>query len=315
MAPTVDQFTGCLLGLALGDALGAPLEGGPVERALWRVLGRTRMGETRFTDDTQMALDLAESLVECEDLDPDHVAARFARSYRWSRGYGPGAAKLLKRIRAGAPWREANRSVYPEGSFGNGGAMRAPVVGLRFFSSPTLVADAARRSAEITHAHPLGIQGAVAIASATAAALATRAWRPIVDAASGPCEARAFGERFSLARSWLHAGAAPETTEVRARLGTGIVATESCVTAIYLSLRFLDRPFRELIDFIAECGGDTDTIGAMAGAVWGAANGATSLPAAALDRLEGRAHIVEVARALRGAAFRSPPCQSSAPPT
>ena len=311
MAPTVDQFTGCLLGLALGDALGAPLEGGPVERALWRVLGRTRMGETRFTDDTQMALDLAESLVECEELDPDHVAARLARSYRWSRGYGPGAAKLLKRIRAGAPWREANarlRSTWLS-------RLRAPVVGLRFFSSPTLVADAARRSAEITHAHPLGIQGAVAIASATAAALGTRAWGPIVDAASGPCEARAFGERFSLARSWLHAGAAPETTEVRARLGTGIVATESCVTAIYLSLRFLDRPFRELIDFIAECGGDTDTIGDMAGAVWGAANGATSLPAAALDRLEGRAHIVEVARALHGAAFRSPPCQSSAPPT
>ena len=107
-----DQFEGCLLGLALGDALGAPLEGGPVERLLWRLIGKTKQGEMRWTDDTQMSLDLAESLIENGDLDPDDLAQRFAKSYRWSRGYGPGAAKLLKRIARGAHWRDTNRSVY-----------------------------------------------------------------------------------------------------------------------------------------------------------------------------------------------------------
>src|SRR5690349_18966772 len=121
----LDRCQGCLLGLALGDALGAPYEGGPLERLLWRLSGRTRQGEMRWTDDTQMSLDLAESLAEKGALDPDDLAQRFARSYHWSRGYGPGAAKLLKRIACGADWREANRSVYPAGSYGNGGAMRA----------------------------------------------------------------------------------------------------------------------------------------------------------------------------------------------
>lgn len=121
---------GSLLGLALGDALGAPLEGGPLERMLWRVIGKTSEGRARWTDDTQMSLDLAESLIARRTLDPDDVARRFATSYRWSRGYGPGAARILKRIRNGTDWRLANTAVYPEGSFGNGAAMRAPVVGL-----------------------------------------------------------------------------------------------------------------------------------------------------------------------------------------
>ena len=112
---TQDQFEGCLLGLALGDALGAPLEGGVVERFVWRLIGRTKNGEMRWTDDTQMSLDLAESLIAKGAVDPDDLAQRFARSYRWSRGYGPGAAKLLKRIARGSNWRAVNRSVFADG--------------------------------------------------------------------------------------------------------------------------------------------------------------------------------------------------------
>jgi len=104
-APTRDRFEGCLLGLALGDALGAPHEGGLLERCVWRLIGKTRQGEMRWTDDTQMSLDLAESLIAGGAVDPDDLARRFAGSYRWSRGYGPGAARILKRIGRGADWR------------------------------------------------------------------------------------------------------------------------------------------------------------------------------------------------------------------
>ncbi len=123
-----ERFEGCLLGLALGDALGAPLEGGPIERLAWWLIGigTGKKGELRWSDDTQMSLDIAESLVAKGGLDADDLAIRFATSYRWSRGYGPGAAKLLKKIARGANWRQANRSVYADGSYGNGGSMRAP---------------------------------------------------------------------------------------------------------------------------------------------------------------------------------------------
>ncbi len=302
MSPSAQQFAGCLLGLALGDALGAPHEGGPLERLLWRLIGTTRSGRLRYTDDTQMSLDLAESLVDNKRLDPEDVAIRFARSYRWSRGYGPGAAKLLKRVRSGVPWRKANRSVYPAGSFGNGGAMRAPVVGLFCWSDRDLLLDAARRSAEITHAHPLGVEGARSVAAATSTALATRDWRSILGGAAAPCESPEFTRRLSTAREWLAVNVAPPPKEVRARLGTGMTACESCVTAVYLGLRFVDQPFSDLLAFVADCGGDVDTVGAMAGALWGACNGAPSLPERALESLEDRERIAALASALHGVA-------------
>ena len=106
-----------------------------LERLAWRLLGR-RNGAMRFTDDTQMSLDIAESLATLGRLDLDDLAQRFARSYQWSRGYGPAAAKLLKRIGGGMPWQEANRSVYPDCSYGNGGAMLVAPVAMFFAAQP-----------------------------------------------------------------------------------------------------------------------------------------------------------------------------------
>ena len=304
MSPSVAQFTGCLLGLALGDAMGAPYEGGPLERMLWRLLGTTRAGERRYTDDTTMSLALAESLIARGGIDQDDLAARFAAGYRWSRGYGPGAAKVLRRIRAGAPWRDASRSVYPSGSFGNGGAMRAPVVALWTCHRASTLRAVAEQSAEVTHAHPLGMEGAVAVASATLAALEGRDARAIVDGAARSVASRAFTDKFALAAEWLESGGAPGAREVRDRLGSGMLATESCVTAVYVAARFADAPFAELLAFAAACGGDVDTVSAMAGAVWGARRGMEALPEAALARLEDRARIERVATALHDAAPR-----------
>jgi ADP-ribosylglycohydrolase len=257
----------------------------------------------RWTDDTQMTLDLAESLIAKGRLDSDDVAQRFAESYRWSRGYGPAAAKLLKRIRRGMHWAEANRCVYPEGSFGNGGAMRAPVIGLFYASDTEKLIDAARLSAQITHAHPLGIEGAVLIATATAKALFTREPAEIFEFSAGHCREAEFQRRLSIARTWLTSAATPDPREVRRQLGNGIAATESCATALYLALRFVNQPFLELQSFIARCGGDADTIGAMAGAVWGAANGAAKLPDDELQRLEDADRIRRVAEELFGLAM------------
>ena len=105
-------YSGCFYGLALGDALCAPYEGGILERGLWKLIGKTKAGETRYTDDTQMSLDVAQSLLEQGKVDQDHLATKFASNYRWSRGYGPGAAKMLKKIRKGISWQEVNRQRY-----------------------------------------------------------------------------------------------------------------------------------------------------------------------------------------------------------
>jgi poly(ADP-ribose) glycohydrolase ARH3 len=287
-----DRFAGCLLGLATGDALGAPYEGGPLERLIWRLIGRARDGTLRWTDDTQMSLDLAESLLAENGLSLDALATRFAAGYRWSRGYGPGAAKVLRRIRRGQSWRTAVRGVYPEGSFGNGAAMRAPVLALYFRHDRAELVAAARESAGVTHAHPLGIEGAVLIALATHALLEDQDERDLMDRLISACSSAPFYERLRLVRFWRETQAMPSPRDVVAKLGNGITAPTSCPTALFIALQFRRRSFEEMMTFIISCRGDVDTIGAMAGALWGVTNGAERLPRV---RLEHSARIVEIA--------------------
>ncbi len=120
----------------------------------------------------------------------------------------------------------------------------------------------------------------------------------IVQGAATHCTSEPFSARLEIAVQWLRSGEAPTTKEVARQLGHGVAASASCVTALYLATRFMHRPFEEMQRFIAACGGDVDTIGAMAGALWGAANGATGLPSGALARLERREELVALATAL-----------------
>jgi poly(ADP-ribose) glycohydrolase ARH3 len=295
---TQDQFVGCLLGLSLGDAIGAPFEGGVVERFTWKLIGKTMHGKMRWTDDTQMSLDLAESLIANGGLEPNHLSRQFATSYRWSRGYGSAATKILKQIKKGKDWQQVNRSTYPEGSFGNGGAMRSPIIGIFYNHNLKKLLKAAHESALITHAHPLGIEGAVLIASATSLALDSHTSLEIINGAALNCEQNNFTSRLSIAHGWLHNEKHPSAKEVVKKLGNGIAAEASCVTSLYICLRFLNDTFESMMNFIIECGGDVDTIGAMAGAIWGAKRGASNLPEIYLERLESLNHLHDVARSL-----------------
>ena len=292
------RITGSVLGLAIGDAFGAPHEGGILERAVWTLIG-TRNGKRRWTDDTQMTIDVIESLVEYGGVDQEDLARRFAESYRWSRGYGPGAARVLKRIRRGQPWKSANRSVFREGSFGNGGAMRAPAVGLFFAAhSEEELVKATRATAAVTHAHPLGCEGAVLIALATALASKDMGSQDIIERLCKRAESPHFSNRLHQAREWLQAGRAVAVRTVVAELGNGIAAVESCVTAVYLALTFRDNSFKELLEFAISLRGDVDTIAAMAGAIWGAARGQDALPQALLEQLEQSDRLKALAQSL-----------------
>lgn len=280
---TLDQFLGGILGLATGDALGAPHEGGPVERLVWRLIGRTRDGCRRWTDDTQMAIDLAESLLEHKGLMPDALSTRFAASYRWSRGYGPGAARVLKRIRKGESWRTATTAVYSEGSFGNGAAMRAPVVALFFAGSRDHVLKAAETQARVTHAHPLGVEGAVLIALAAHALLERRSPCQVLDDVAHASSRPELVGRLKTVRNWMSNDSQPSARAVASQIGSGVRADASCPSALHIALRHLEKPFDEMMQFVIQCGGDVDTIGAMSGSLWGIANGAAGLPAVNLE--------------------------------
>src|SRR5579864_5749053 len=289
---TVDQFAGCMLGRATGDALGAPYEGGLFEQFVWRIIGRSSDGCLRWTDDTRMALDLAESLLKEDGVRPEALAKQFASSYRWSRGYGAAAARVLKRIRRGEPWETASKAVYAEGSYGNGAAMRAPVLALFFARDRDGLVAAARSSAQVTHAHPLGIEGAVLIALAAHALLEGQPAAQLLEFVRTECSTPEISERMKTVTSWIESGNTPSPRDVATKLGNGITALTSCPTALYVALRHMKTSFEAMMEFIITCRGDVDTIGAMAGALWGIMNGAERLPQV---RLEAREVLADVA--------------------
>lgn len=291
------KFQGCLAGLALGDACCAEMEGGVLERLLWKIIGRTNEGKKRYTDDTRMMLDLGNHIVNHGGIDQDSLALDFARSYRWSRGYGPSTAHVLKRIRQGMNWKRAATYKYPDGSYGNGAAMRVPVVSLAFATIPEIV-DAVRKSSEVTHPNPAAIAGAKLIALSVYFALNDIDILNQKEHFAKHLDHEMIMQKTETVFQLLHDHIVLSPGEVQRILGFGTSATDSCPTALYLSLAFHHDECEKLIKYVNRCKGDTDTIGAMACSVWGAMHGYDMLPATLLHELEGHDEILELANRL-----------------
>src|SRR5262245_26887285 len=102
-----DRFVGSLLGLAIGDALGAPFEGRSAESLMRRfesaadLLANPPPGELWYTDDTQMAIGVAETLIACGQIDEATLCAQFAANYRPQRGYGRGTRVIVEAMLEG----------------------------------------------------------------------------------------------------------------------------------------------------------------------------------------------------------------------
>jgi poly(ADP-ribose) glycohydrolase ARH3 len=293
-----DRCVGAMLGLALGDAYGAPFEGGILERSLWALIGKTLSRHRRFTDDTQMALDVAQCLINSRPINQTELARMLANNYRWSRGYGPGAARTLGLIRRGKDWRIANRSQYQEGSLGNGAAIRVLPVALTYTRLATVRSEALN-SADVTHCHPEAKECAWLIACAASGLLAGQSLRDSLVAASLSCECDAIAKRIHILIELFDS---PELTpqQIVSRFGSSVIARESVFCALYLANFTLDKSFDTLLACARKCGGDVDSVSAMAGALWGAANGAAKLPPQLLANLEGKVTIELMAKALCG---------------
>ena len=294
---SIDKYKGCFLGLAMGDAFGAPYEGGPLERLLWKAIGKTKSGELRYTDDTQMAIDVAESFLHNNAIDQNHLAHTFAQSYQWSRGYGPSTSQLLKLIKKGKNWRDVNKNKFKTGSFGNGAAMRAPILAMCFPSDTQALLNNVVKSAEITHAHPLGIEGARLIALATQAALQDLDSETILTKLLRHSQSEIYTDKLTFCIAALTQSDI-KLREIKRKLGNGIAAPQSCVTAIYFSLKFRNQDFKSMLNEAIKLGGDTDTIASMAGAIWGAFNGLAKITNPDPDRVEKKATILSLSESV-----------------
>lgn len=295
-APTVtERARGALLGTFVGDAIGMPFEGAPPADIPLRVeMIDARRGGGTYTDDTEMMSVLAESLIADGAVDAEQLARRFLERHDPRRGYGVGTLGVFAHWQNGVPVETAAALLFGgRGSLGNGAAMRIAPIGVRFWPDPERLIEQARRSATVTHAHPLGIDAAVAQAAAVGAAMRCE---DVVETTRHAVQTDEMRHRLDIVAEFL--AAPPDSPTIIAEvLGNTAAATESVPAAIYAACHVDD--FREAVNFAVRCGGDTDTIGAMAGAIAGARHGHNEIPSSWITSLEngayGRSHVERLA--------------------
>jgi len=304
-----DRFQGTLMGVAIGDGLGAPFEGTPCVRpeAVRDVLAQT--GALRYTDDAHMTLGVAASLVARRGFDGAHMAETFARNFEaepW-RGYGAGPPRVFRLLRQGVPWDRAGRTLFGgSGSFGNGAAMRVAPVALAYFQDPDRAACVAKQTALITHTHELGVEGAVLQARAIAHLVALTESEPFdpagfVDLLASSAASAVYREKLRAIKQLLPD--VPPEAAAR-RVGNGIAAHEAVPAALYAFVRHPDS-FPEAVSCAIRLGGDTDTIASMTGALAGAKLGASAIPVRWSERVEGASRLRKLADALLALAIQN----------
>jgi len=225
-------------------------------------------GHWRWTDDTHMALSIVETLKTHGRIDQDALAKAFARRYAEEpyRGYAGGAIRLLRQIAAGADWRQVSPTLFGNGSYGNGAAMRAAPIGGFFSDNPERAAQEAQLSAVVTHAHPEGQAGAMAVAVAAALAANTPhpSGRELLRETLAFTPESMTRQRIQLAMDIP----ADQFHEAIRELGTGsnVTAQDTVPFCIWSAAYHLDN-FEEALWWTAKGMGDCDTTCAIVGGI------------------------------------------------
>ncbi len=286
VVPAEKAFAGVLLGTAAGDSVGLPGEGLRPEtvRRRWPGPWRHRLlpgGRGMWSDDTEHTLMVAQSLLE----HPDDVAGfqrALARRLRWwlaalPAGVGLATARSIFRLWVGiAPERAGVFSA------GNGPAMRCAVIGVYFARDQKRRVDYVAASTRLTHTDPKALTAARAVAELAAAiargdrletAEALTALLATLD--PDPAWLNLAGRMTEAAAGGV--GVAEFATGLGLRRGVTGYAWHSVPVAVYAWWRHRGD-FRATLEAAYACGGDTDTVGAIAGALAGAELGPGAIP-------------------------------------
>ena len=314
-----DRFRGCLLGLAAGDALGTTLEfeppgtfepiddmigGGPFD-----------LEPGQWTDDTSMALCLAESLIECSEFDPTDQMRRYV--HWWRDGYlsateGPAfdigntvASALSRFERTGQPYAG---STHPD-SAGNGSLMRLAPVPMYFVGDAWEAIDRSADSSRTTHGTAEAVDACRYFGGLLVGALngvnketllsdrygpLEGLWKTsplaekITEIADGSFKRREPPLCYSRAKGrWVRNPAAESNAETIKGKGYVVKSLEAALWAFHKS-----QDFREGALLVVNLGDDADTTGAIYGQIAGAYYGVESIPSEWRERLT---MVVEIA--------------------
>ncbi|QCC51414.1 ADP-ribosylglycohydrolase family protein [Halapricum salinum] len=286
---------GCLLGLACGDALGRPVEfksAATVEQRHGTVdamLGYGSHGQPAgtITDDTELALCIARSLVACDGFDGADVAERFVGWYETDPfDIGLMTTDALARLQRGDPWDQAGQAVWEsrrEGSnAGNGSVMRCAPYALAVADDLQQLGHVSEQSSAITHADPRCKRGC-AVLNLTIAALLRDEDDPLQQALEATYPEQSNASEIDDAVEGLPGSVSAS------EVNNGGYVVDALQAGLYYALSAGNA--EDAIVRAVNAGGDADTVGAITGAVAGARFGAASLPDAWLEEIDETAEL------------------------
>lgn len=288
---------GVLLGLAAGDALGRPVEFlspsqisskyGQVTEMLGHGVWNKPPGTV--TDDTELALRIAESIVSREGFDPPDVADRFVDWFESGPfDVGNMTQRALILIEKGRPWDEAGAEVWrssPEGSnAGNGSVMRAPPLAVAFANDTERLMETSILSSVITHADPRCTYGTTLLNLTIAGILSDE---------KAPLQTAIVDVQDDAPDELVESLDVVASGETPGQLATSGYVVDTLQTALHDAL--LADSFEQALVTAVNRGGDTDTIGAVTGAVAGARFGASAIPQRWVAEIDDRERLSKLA--------------------
>lgn len=285
-----------LLGTAVGDALGVPFETKLVNyEPLIEWDGKTYLGSEhhklqpgQYSDDTQMSLMVAESLISKHGFDADDLSARYMD---WiisgrARGYGKTTLMAVQNLQAGKHWSQSGIA----GSYGNGTAMRAAPFGVYYRNDLYALVNICKIDSAITHASEEAEAGSIAIALAAAYAVNNDMENILEKIWSALPESKVKNSIFSL-DSLINSNYITPQQALRV-LGTKADVRETVPAALYCFLKF--KNYQEAIVAAIKAGGDTDTTAAIVGGLFGAKLGMKAIDATIARGVEDYDKLVEL---------------------
>ena len=307
MPVTKDQCRGCIVGLAVGDAVGAPVECGKTEETRSYIENRVKpkdfekVGSIRsqfedlpfghVTDDTQMMRELVISMADLGDFDPEDVANRFAVIFENGRivGSGQTTRTAINRLLRGESWQHSGYAK----SAGNGSAMRVAPIGL--VPNEYDVVPYATTQGIITHTHGESKAASVLTAKAVYYAANNETIDPVgcLDYCLSDLGDAEFSSDLDHLRDLFLRGETNRESVLEWMKslqddtiwhGISPYAKTSTFWAVYAFLMSPDD-FWQTIQMALWPAGDVDTIAAMAGAISGAYNGFGAIPEEILSHI------------------------------
>lgn len=316
-----ERVLGCLLGLAIGDALGYPVEfmnHSEIADAVGQdgvrgFVETNRCQRGQYSDDTQMTIALLKGLLSADTEDLDDVMRHTTREFiQWAnspennRAPGQSCMDGCFALERGRHWFSSGDPY----SKGCGAAMRSAPVGLMYSTDPDRLIEVARAVAICTHGHPTALASSIAVAAAVAYAMSGKPVEGMVNhllkllnserGVPGYIEHVTHDplqEQTRLLNN-LNTVLAVEPAFAFDHLGGGWIGEETVAGALYCFLRSPDD-FRQTVLVAANASRsdlqrkdkgrcDSDSIACVAGAISGARNGIRGIPPEWIDEIENR---------------------------